>query len=225
MAYRYFQTPRRKFILADTPGHVQYTRNMVTGASTADLALILVDARHGLLEQTRRHASLATLLGIPHLVLCVNKMDLAGYEQAVFDRIRADFAAFAVKLRATHGRTIDVGAIPISALRGDTASIGPTSSIGPAAMPWYDGPALLDYLESVEVAWDHNLDDGRLPVQYVIRPVGSDYRGYAGVVAGGHPAPRRPGDGAALGAGNHDWGASRWAASRSSRRGRRCRWR
>ncbi len=185
VAYRYFQTPRRKFILADTPGHVQYTRNMVTGASTADLALILVDARHGLLEQTRRHASLATLLGIPHLVLCVNKMDLAGYEQAVFDRIRADFAAFAVKLRATHGRTIDVGAIPISALRGD--NVVDRS----AAMPWYDGPTLLDYLESVEVAWDHNLDDGRLPVQYVIRPVGSDYRGYAGVVAGGI---LRPGD-------------------------------
>ncbi len=185
VAYRYFQTPRRKFILADTPGHVQYTRNMVTGASTADLALILVDARHGLVEQTRRHASLATLLGIPHLVLCVNKMDLAGYEQAVFDRIRADFAAFATKLRATHGRTIDLGAIPISALRGD--NVVDRS----AAMPWYDGPALLDYLESVEVAWDHNLDDGRLPVQYVIRPVGSDYRGYAGVVAGGI---LRPGD-------------------------------
>ena len=185
VAYRYFQTPRRKFILADTPGHVQYTRNMVTGASTADLALILVDARHGLVEQTRRHASLATLLGIPHLVLCVNKMDLVGYEQAVFERIRDDFADFTAKLRATHGREIDLSAIPISALVGD--NVVERSQ----AMPWYDGPALLDYLESVEVAWDHNLEDGRLPVQYVIRPLGSDYRGYAGVVAGGI---LRPGD-------------------------------
>ena len=185
VAYRYFQTPRRKFILADTPGHVQYTRNMVTGASTADLALILVDARHGLVEQTRRHASLATLLGIPHLVLCVNKMDLVGYEQAVFERIRDDFADFTAKLRATHGREIDLSAIPISALVGD--NVVERSE----AMPWYDGPALLDYLESVEVAWDHNLEDGRLPVQYVIRPLGSDYRGYAGVVAGGI---LRPGD-------------------------------
>ena len=185
VAYRYFQTPRRKFILADTPGHVQYTRNMVTGASTADLALILVDARRGLVEQTRRHASLATLLGIPHLVLCVNKMDLVDYERAVFERIRAEFADFTARLRATHGRRIDLGAIPISALVGDNV----VDRSG--AMPWYDGPALLDYLESVEVAWDHNLDDGRLPVQYVIRPLGSDYRGYAGVVAGGI---LRPGD-------------------------------
>ena len=184
VAYRYFQTPQRKFILADTPGHVQYTRNMVTGASTADLALILVDARHGLLEQTRRHASLATLLGIPHLVLCVNKMDLVGYAQSAFDPIVAGFNRFAARLRATHsGGTgsggSDITAIPISALEGD--NVVDRSE----AMPWYTGPPLLDYLETVEVAWDDNLQDGRLPVQFVIRPVGTDYRGYAGVVAGG----------------------------------------
>ena len=190
VAYRYFQTPRRKFILADTPGHVQYTRNMVTGASTADLALILVDARHGLVEQTRRHASLATLLGIPHLMLCVNKMDLVGYDQAVFDRIVADFNDFAAKLRESHSGGVgsggsDIAAIPISALEGDNVVDRSTS------MPWYSGPPLLDYLEEVEVAWDDNLEDGRLPVQYVIRPVGTDYRGYAGVIAGGI---LRPGD-------------------------------
>ena len=185
VAYRYFQTPRRKFILADTPGHVQYTRNMVTGASTADLALILVDARHGLLEQTRRHASLATLLGIPHLVLCVNKMDLVDYQQTVFDTIVSDFDAFATKLRATHRRAIDITAVPISALVGDNVVDGSS------AMPWYHGPTLLERLETIDIARDDNLEDGRLPVQYVIRPVGTDFRGYAGVVAGGI---LRPGD-------------------------------
>ncbi|PZC49571.1 MAG: bifunctional enzyme CysN/CysC [Chloroflexi bacterium] len=185
VAYRYFQTPRRKFILADTPGHVQYTRNMVTGASTADLALILVDARHGLMEQTRRHASLATLLGITHLVLCVNKMDLVDYQQAVFDRIVTDFQELAAKLRTTHEREIDVRTVPISALVGD--NIVDRSD----TMHWYQGPTLLERLETVDIARDNNLEDGRLPVQLVIRPVGSDYRGYAGVVAGGI---LRPGD-------------------------------
>jgi len=177
VAYRYFSTPRRKFIIADTPGHVQYTRNMVTGASTAHLALILIDARQGIVEQSRRHAIIASLLGIPHLVVCVNKMDLVEYDRAVFERIRDEFAAFAGKLT-----TRDIAYIPISALKGDNVVERSEH------MPWFDGLPLLQHLEEVEIALDEDLDDPRFPVQYVIRPMSDahhDYRGYAGTVAGG----------------------------------------
>jgi bifunctional enzyme CysN/CysC len=177
VAYRYFSTPRRKFIVADTPGHIQYTRNMVTGASTADLALILVDARNGLVEQSRRHAFLATLLGVPHLVLCINKMDLVDYDEAVYDRIHDEFRAFATKLRVP-----DLTVIPMSALKGDNV-VSRTET-----MPWYQGPSLLHHLENLHVASDRNLIDVRFPVQYVIRPQAEswhDYRGYAGQVAAG----------------------------------------
>jgi len=177
VAYRYFATPRRKFIIADTPGHVQYTRNMVTGASTADLALVLVDARKGVLEQSRRHAFLATLLQVPHLVLCVNKMDLVGYSQDVYDAIHREFTAFAAKLRVP-----DLAIIPMSALNGDNVV---TRS---QEMPWYEGTSLLHHLENLHVASDRNLIDVRFPVQYVVRPQSDtwhDYRGYAGQVAGG----------------------------------------
>ena len=186
VAYRYFATPRRKFIIADTPGHVQYTRNMVTGASTADLAVVLVDARNGLTEQSRRHAFLATLLRVPHLVLAVNKMDLVDYSQEVFDRIAEEFTAFATKLEIG-----DLTFIPISALHGDNVV---QRSVN---MPWYDGPSLLHHLEHVHIASDRNLIDVRFPVQYVIRPHQAtdpelhDYRGYAGQVAGG---VLKPGD-------------------------------
>ncbi len=183
VAYRYFATPKRKFIIADTPGHIQYTRNMVTGASTADVALILIDARHGVLEQSRRHAFLATLLGIPHLVLCINKMDLVDFSEDRFNEIREEFAAFASKLEVA-----DLTFIPMSALSGDNVV---THS---AAMPWYDGPALLAHLEGLHVASDRNLIDTRMPVQYVIRPQQADFhdfRGYAGTIAGG---VFRPGD-------------------------------
>ncbi|UGT55659.1 adenylyl-sulfate kinase [Nocardia asteroides] len=175
VAYRYVTTPRRKFVIADTPGHVQYTRNMVTGASTADLALILVDARTGVCEQTRRHAFLATLLGVPHLVVCVNKMDLVDWSQERFEEIRAEFAAFAAKL--TVG---DLSFVPVSALLGDNV-------VEPSAhMPWYPGPPLLRHLEDVHIASDRNLIDARLPIQYVIRAQqGLDHRSYAGTVAGG----------------------------------------
>jgi bifunctional enzyme CysN/CysC len=177
VAYRYFATPRRKFIIADTPGHIQYTRNMVTGASTADLALILVDARKGLIEQSRRHTFLCSLLRVPHLVLCVNKMDLVGWDEQVFEQISDEFTAFAAKLEIP-----DLTVIPISALRGDNIV---TRS---EAMPWYHGPQLLHHLEHVHIASDRNLVDARFPVQYVIRPQSTrqpDYRGYAGQVAGG----------------------------------------
>ncbi|SCF37438.1 sulfate adenylyltransferase subunit 1 [Micromonospora viridifaciens] len=183
VAYRYFATPRRKFIIADTPGHIQYTRNMVTGASTADLALILVDARKGLVEQSRRHAFLCSLLRVPHLVLCVNKMDLVDWSQEVFERIADDFAAFAAKLDVP-----DLAVVPISALKGD--NIVARS----ANMPWYEGPSLLHHLERVHIASDRNLVDVRFPVQYVIRPQSTtvtDYRGYAGQVASG---VLKPGD-------------------------------
>jgi bifunctional enzyme CysN/CysC len=183
VAYRYFATPRRKFIIADTPGHIQYTRNMVTGASTADLALILVDARKGLVEQSRRHAFLCSLLRVPHLVLCVNKMDLVDWSQPVFESIADEFSAFAAKLAAP-----DLSVIPISALHGDNVV---TRS---ARMPWYEGPSLLHHLERVHIASDRNLVDVRFPVQYVIRPQSSrypDYRGYAGQVASG---VLKPGD-------------------------------
>ena len=174
VAYRYFATPTRKFILADTPGHVQYTRNMVTGASTADLAIVLVDARHGVVEQTRRHAFLAALLGIRHLVVAVNKMDLVGWEQATFDTVVADVDALAARLDVP-----DVTFIPMSALLGD--NVVERSAL----MPWYEGPALLEHLEQVEVAADRPIDGARFPVQWVVREPSTDYRGYAGQVAGG----------------------------------------
>jgi bifunctional enzyme CysN/CysC len=180
VAYRYFHTPRRKFIIADTPGHEQYTRNMVTGASTADLALILIDARKGILEQSRRHAFLSSLLGIPHLVLCVNKMDLVDWSQERFEEIKAEFRSFAMKLDVH-----DLTFIPISALHGDNVVERSHN------MPWYDGSSLLHHLEEVHIASDRNLIDVRFPVQYVIRPQQQtdhdlhDYRGYAGQVAGG----------------------------------------
>ena len=177
VAYRYFATPNRKFIIADTPGHIQYTRNMVTGASTADLALVLVDARKGLVEQSRRHAFLASLLQVPHLVLVVNKMDLVDYSQEVYENIREEFTQFAAKLRVP-----DLTVMPVSALKGDNVVTRSEN------MPWYDGPSLLHHLENVHVASDRNLIDVRFPVQYVIRPQSDewhDYRGYAGQVLGG----------------------------------------
>ena len=183
VAYRYFATPRRKFVIADTPGHIQYTRNMVTGASTADLALVLVDARKGLVEQSRRHAFLASLLRIPHLVLCVNKMDLVDWSQDRFEEIKAEFRDFATKLDVA-----DLAFIPVSALHGDNIV---TRSVN---TPWYEGSSLLHHLEEVHIASDRNLIDARFPVQYVIRPHTDefhDYRGYAGTVAGG---VMKPGD-------------------------------
>ena len=182
VAYRYFSTPRRTFVLADTPGHVQYTRNMVTGASTADLAIVLVDARRGMLEQSRRHAFLASLLRVPHLVVAVNKMDLVDWSEEVYERIRDEFTAFAAKLNVP-----DLTVVPISALNGDNVVTRSANS------PWYDGPSLLHHIEHVHVASDRNLVDARFPVQYVIRPqmLGPenaalhDYRGYAGTVASG----------------------------------------
>ncbi|MEX1044392.1 MAG: GTP-binding protein [Acidimicrobiia bacterium] len=177
VAYRYFATPKRKFILADTPGHIQYTRNMVTGASTADVVMLLVDARNGIIEQTKRHAFIASLLGVPHLVLCVNKMDLVGFDQAVYDAIADEFREFAAKLQIT-----DLRFVPISALDGDNVVEASTR------MPWYRGPSVLGLLEEIHVASDRNLIDCRFPVQYVIRPhrmEHQDYRGYAGQIAGG----------------------------------------
>ncbi|MGE3833229.1 MAG: sulfate adenylyltransferase subunit CysN [Acidimicrobiia bacterium] len=177
VAYRYFATPKRKFVIADTPGHVQYTRNMVTGASTADLALVLVDARNGIVEQSRRHAFLATLLRVPHLVVCINKMDLVGYDEDRFEEIKAEFRQFATKLDVA-----DLTFVPISALLGDNVVHRSEN------MPWYEGSSLLHHLEEVHIASDRNLIDVRFPVQYVIRPrddAHHDYRGYAGQVAGG----------------------------------------
>ncbi len=177
VAYRYFATPKRKFIIADTPGHIQYTRNMVTGASTANLALILVDARNGVLEQTIRHAYIASLLKIPHVVICINKMDLMEYKEDVFEQIKKDFNHLAAKLDIQ-----DLRFIPISALKGD--NIVDRSD----AMNWYQGPTLLYLLENIHIANDLNLVDGRFPVQYVIRPQSQeyhDYRGYAGRIASG----------------------------------------
>jgi sulfate adenylyltransferase large subunit len=174
VAYRYFATPRRKFIIADTPGHEQYTRNMVTGASTANLSIVLVDARNGVVEQSRRHATISSLLGIPHIVLAVNKMDLVDWDEAVFDRIVADFDDFVAPLDVK-----DVTAIPLSALEGDNVVDRSDN------MPWYQGPPLLYHLEHVHIAADRNLADPRVPVQWVIRPQEGDYRAYAGQVAGG----------------------------------------
>ena len=183
VAYRYFATPKRKFIIADTPGHIQYTRNMVTGASTAQLVIVLVDARHGLLEQSRRHAFLASLLGIQHVVLAVNKMDLIGWDREKFESIRDEFYSFAARLDVQ-----DVATIPISALHGDNVVTKSDQT------PWYEGPALLSHLEEVYIAGDRNLVDVRFPVQYVIRPQThehQDHRSYAGTVASG---VMRPGD-------------------------------
>ncbi|MFM7092900.1 MAG: sulfate adenylyltransferase subunit 1 [Bacteroidota bacterium] len=177
VAYRYFSTPKRKFIIADTPGHIQYTRNMVTGASTANVALVLVDARHGVIEQTRRHAFLASLLQIPHLVVCINKMDLVDYKEDVYNNIKAEFEKFSFKLDVK-----DVHFIPISALKGD--NIVDRSQ----HMPWFEGSTLLYYLENVHIGSDHNFIDARFPIQHVIRPNTDefhDYRGYAGRIAGG----------------------------------------
>ena len=177
VAYRYFATPRRKFIIADTPGHIQYTRNMVTGASTANLAIVLVDARHGVLEQTCRHAFIASLLRIQHLILCVNKMDLVDYEEEPFIKIKEAFAQFSSKLNIP-----DIIYIPISALKGDNVVHKSEN------MAWYGGGSLLYTLENVQVSSDYNLVDSRFPVQRIIRPQSDeyhDYRSYAGRVAGG----------------------------------------
>jgi sulfate adenylyltransferase subunit 1 len=177
VAYRYFATPKRKFIIADTPGHIQYTRNMVTGASTANLALILIDARLGIQEQTHRHTILATLLGIPHLVFCVNKMDLVDYAEETFESIKTDLEAFASKLNV-----IDIRFVPISALHGDNI-VNESEN-----MPWYRGSTLLYLLETIHIGSDHNHIDCRFPVQGVIRPQTKehhDFRGYAGRVGSG----------------------------------------
>lgn len=177
VAYRYYSTPRRKFIIADTPGHIQYTRNMVTGASTANVALILIDARNGVVEQTRRHAIIASLLQIPHLVICINKMDLVDYAQEVYEKIKDDFTSFSSKLDIK-----DMDFIPISALKGDNV-VDKSQN-----MDWYGGTTLMYYLENVHISSDHNFIDPRFPVQYVIRPNTDehhDYRGYAGRIAGG----------------------------------------
>lgn len=177
VAHRYFATPARSFVIMDCPGHVQYTRNMVTGASTADLAIILIDARHGVVEQTRRHSILTSLLGVPHLVVCVNKMDLVDYSEERFKEIREDFENFAARLNLH-----DVTFLPISALKGDNV-VDRTPDLS-----WFEGPTLLHHLENVYTASDDNRIDVRFPVQYVIRPRTTehhDYRGYAGTVAGG----------------------------------------
>ena len=177
VAYRYFATPKRKFIIADTPGHIQYTRNMVTGASTADLAIILIDARHGLLEQTHRHSFIASLLGLQHVVVCVNKMDLVEYSEDRFNEIVAEYKEFSSRLDIT-----DIKFIPISALHGDNVVESSENT------PWYGGGTLLHHLETVHVGADRNLQDCRFPIQYVIRPqtdAHRDFRGYAGRVASG----------------------------------------
>ncbi|MGI8578429.1 MAG: sulfate adenylyltransferase subunit 1 [Nocardioidaceae bacterium] len=183
VAYRYFATPNRKFIIADTPGHVQYTRNMVTGASTADLGLVLVDARQGLTEQSRRHAVILSLLRVPHLVLAINKMDLVGFSESTYNDIQAEFTSFATKLSIP-----DLTVIPISALEGDNVVTRSHNT------PWYEGSSLLHHLENVHVASDRDMVDTRFPVQYVVRPKSDfyhDYRGYAGRVSGG---VLKPGD-------------------------------
>lgn len=177
VAYRYFATPKRKFIIADTPGHIQYTRNMVTGASTANLAIILVDARNGIVEQTKRHSFIASLLGIPHVIYCINKMDLVNYKEDEFLKLKKELSNFSSKLTSK-----DVRFIPISALKGD--NIVKRSS----KMKWYEGSTLLHILENIHIASDYNLIDCRFPVQHVIRPQKKefhDFRGYAGRISGG----------------------------------------
>jgi bifunctional enzyme CysN/CysC len=181
VAYRYFATPKRKFVLADTPGHIQYTRNMVTGSSTANIALILVDARNGIMEQTRRHSFLASLLGVPHLVLCVNKMDLVDWSEDRYDELVDEFREFARRLDIH-----DLRFVPVSALEGDNIVEQSEN------MPWYHGPTVLELLEDIHIGSDENLIDVRFPVQYVIRPHRhdfSEFRGYAGQVAGGLMKP------------------------------------
>jgi sulfate adenylyltransferase subunit 1 len=176
VAYRYFATPKRKFIIADTPGHVQYTRNMVTGASTANLALILVDARKGVIEQTKRHTFIASLLQIPHVFVCINKMDLVDYSQEAYDKVVKEYTDFAAKLNVQ-----DVRFIPMSALHGDNVVTRSENTT------WYEGGTLLHNLETVHISADHNLRDCRFPVQTVIRPHSDEYhdfRGYAGRIAG-----------------------------------------
>lgn len=183
VAYRYFATPKRKFIIADTPGHIQYTRNMVTGASTANLALILIDARKGLVEQTYRHSFIASLLKIPHVIVCVNKMDLVDYKEEVFEKIVNEYKAFSSKLEIH-----DIQFVPISALAGDNV-VNRSENMG-----WYQGATLLHMLETVHIESDHNHIDSRFPVQYVVRPQTKehqDFRGYAGRISGGI---FRPGD-------------------------------
>jgi sulfate adenylyltransferase subunit 1 len=178
VAYRYFATPRRKFIVADTPGHIQYTRNMVTGASTANAAIVLIDARNGVIEQTRRHTYIASLLRIPHILVCINKMDLVDWSEARFDEIRADFRQMAARIDVD----LDVHFLPISALKGDNV-VDESEN-----MPWYGGPTLLGLLENLPIENDLNRSEARFPVQYVVRPMREeyhDYRGYAGRVAGG----------------------------------------
>lgn len=177
VAYRYFATPKRKFIIADTPGHVQYTRNMVTGASNVNLAIILIDARKGVIEQTKRHSFIASLLQIKHVIVCINKMDLVEYKEEVFEQIKKDYLSFDAKLEIP-----DIRFIPISALNGDNV-VDKSEN-----MDWYKGPSLLWTLENVQVASDRDLIDGRFPVQWVIRPQSKEYpdfRGYAGLVSGG----------------------------------------
>ena len=177
VAYRFFATPKRKFIIADTPGHIQYTRNMVTGASTANLALILIDARKGVIEQTKRHSFIASLLKIPHVIVCVNKMDLVDYSQEVYENIKQEFKNFASKLEI-----FDIQFVPISALKGDNVVKKSEN------MSWYEGSTLLYILETIHIGSDENLVDCRFPVQYIIRPYNDDfhdYRGYAGRIAGG----------------------------------------
>jgi sulfate adenylyltransferase large subunit len=181
VAYRYFATPKRKFIIADTPGHVQYTRNMVTGASSANLALILIDARNGVVEQSRRHAYISALLGIPHMVVCINKMDLVEFSEERYNEIRAQFKEFAPRLDVK-----DITFIPVSALAGDNVVDNSTN------MPWYHGPTLLGHMEDMYIASDRSMKEFRFPVQYVIRPLTDeyhDYRGYAGQIAGGIAKP------------------------------------
>jgi sulfate adenylyltransferase subunit 1 len=185
VAYRYFATPQRKFIIADTPGHIQYTRNMVTGASTANAAIVLIDARNGVIEQTHRHAFIASLLGIPHIIVCINKMDLMDFREDVYTSIMTDFQNFADKIFP--GK--DMRFIPISALKGDNV-VKPSEN-----MPWYNNGTLLYHLETIPISQDHDLVHPRFPVQYVIRPESDefhDYRGYAGRVAGGffHPGDK-----------------------------------
>jgi sulfate adenylyltransferase subunit 1 len=183
VAYRYFGTARREFVLADTPGHVQYTRNTVTGASTAELAVLLVDARYGVVEQTRRHAAVLALLRVPRLVLAVNKIDLVGFDEAVFSAIAKDFNGLTRALGYPEERVVT---IPVSALLGDNVVDASANT------PWYGGPTLLEHLESVPVSSPDADAPMRVPVQYVIRPAGSDYRGYAGQVAAGTVRPGQP---------------------------------
>lgn len=185
VAYRYFATPNRKFIIADTPGHIQYTRNMVTGASTANAAIVLIDARNGVIEQTHRHAYIASLLGIPHIIVCINKMDLVDYREDVYRKILHDFQNFATQIFPNQ----DMRFIPISALHGDNV-VKPSEN-----MPWYNEGTLLNILETIPIDQDHDMVHPRFPVQFVIRPESDefhDYRGYAGRIAGGffHPGDK-----------------------------------